>query len=313
MPNRNPPQDPDQDQANVANNNIPEAAAVAVGGLSDPMNMVSASDTNIHSSSEEDEGDSSGDEYYNTRRKGNGYNRNDDPAADFMYSSNLDEEDEAWVYRNMRGGLEENVTMVSSTQSQQPVSKSIDAAMSNISQGGTNKAIQQPPLKQKRSILKPRDSDAVLSCPCCLNVVCMDCQAHEKYTNQYRAMFVMNIGVDWTKCLYYDEKSNSLISKKMEINTSHNNSSISLPVLDVPEDGNEDSIQLDSGLKNDVNTIPMVEDCTINTKTNSVCQLEECGDEETSYFSVHCANCRTEIAALDMTDEIYHFYGCIAS
>ena len=37
-----------------------------------------------------------------------------------------------------------------------------------------------------------RHSDAILSCPGCLTTVCIDCQRHEFYTTQYRAMFTMN-------------------------------------------------------------------------------------------------------------------------
>ena len=33
---------------------------------------------------------------------------------------------------------------------------------------------------------RPRRSDAVLSCPCCFNIVCMDCQRHKRYPNQFR-------------------------------------------------------------------------------------------------------------------------------
>lgn len=40
-----------------------------------------------------------------------------------------------------------------------------------------------------------RQSDAVLSCPCCFITVCLDCQQHEVYQNQYRAMFVANCRV----------------------------------------------------------------------------------------------------------------------
>ena len=31
------------------------------------------------------------------------------------------------------------------------------------------------------------------------------------------------------------------------------------------------------------------------------------------YHSVHCASCQTEVAALNMSDEVYHFFGCLAS
>ena len=38
-------------------------------------------------------------------------------------------------------------------------------------------------------------TDAILSCPSCFTVLCMDCQRHETYTDQYRAMFVANCKV----------------------------------------------------------------------------------------------------------------------
>ncbi|CAG7719937.1 unnamed protein product [Allacma fusca] len=36
------------------------------------------------------------------------------------------------------------------------------------------------------------NSDAVLNCPACFTLLCLDCQRHEYYLSQYRAMFVMN-------------------------------------------------------------------------------------------------------------------------
>ncbi|KAI0528722.1 hypothetical protein KFK09_001264 [Dendrobium nobile] len=42
---------------------------------------------------------------------------------------------------------------------------------------------------------KGRTSDAVLSCPACFTTLCFDCQRHEKYVTQYRAMFVVNCTV----------------------------------------------------------------------------------------------------------------------
>jgi E2F-associated phosphoprotein len=40
-----------------------------------------------------------------------------------------------------------------------------------------------------------RQSSAILSCPCCLATLCLDCQQHELYHNQFRAMFVRNCKV----------------------------------------------------------------------------------------------------------------------
>ncbi|XP_027154664.1 E2F-associated phosphoprotein [Coffea eugenioides] len=39
---------------------------------------------------------------------------------------------------------------------------------------------------------KGHNSDAVLSCPACFTTLCLDCQRHEKYLTQYRAVFVIN-------------------------------------------------------------------------------------------------------------------------
>ncbi|KAL7675620.1 hypothetical protein ACOME3_001886 [Neoechinorhynchus agilis] len=38
-------------------------------------------------------------------------------------------------------------------------------------------------------------SDAILSCPCCMTRLCVDCQRHEFYPNQYRAMFTYNCDI----------------------------------------------------------------------------------------------------------------------
>ncbi|KAL5993413.1 hypothetical protein ACLOJK_014338 [Asimina triloba] len=38
-------------------------------------------------------------------------------------------------------------------------------------------------------------SDAILSCPACFTTLCLDCQRHEKYVTQFRAMFVVNCNV----------------------------------------------------------------------------------------------------------------------
>lgn len=103
------------------------------------------------------------------------------------------------------------------------------------------------------TVEKPRNSDAVLSCPCCFQIVCMDCQKHQRYDDQYRAMFVMNIEVRWEKSLML--QGSDLVERS------------------------EHKVQA----------------------------------EDQKYYSVHCNNCQTQVAALDMKDEVYHFFGCLAS
>ncbi|KAJ4710476.1 E2F-associated phosphoprotein-like [Melia azedarach] len=47
---------------------------------------------------------------------------------------------------------------------------------------------------QKRR--KGCSSDAVLSCPACFTTLCLECQRHEKYLTQYRAIFVVNCKIE---------------------------------------------------------------------------------------------------------------------
>ncbi|XP_051239740.1 E2F-associated phosphoprotein isoform X2 [Dicentrarchus labrax] len=46
-------------------------------------------------------------------------------------------------------------------------------------------------------------SDAILNCPACMTTLCLDCQRHDKYRTQYRAMFVMNCVVKRDEVLRY--------------------------------------------------------------------------------------------------------------
>lgn len=59
--------------------------------------------------------------------------------------------------------------------------------------------------KPSASSIKCPESDAVLNCPGCMAVLCLDCQRHEVFKTQYRAMFVVNCIIDWSEKLT-DEK-----------------------------------------------------------------------------------------------------------
>ena len=61
--------------------------------------------------------------------------------------------------------------------------------------------------KQARKHEKAKSSDAVLNCPACMTVICVDCQRHTTYQHQYRAMFAMNVTVDSENVLKYKKKT----------------------------------------------------------------------------------------------------------
>jgi hypothetical protein len=103
------------------------------------------------------------------------YNPSDPAHADVLYDETLDDEDEAYVYRNMRGGLQETV-----------VTRNVRSSAARTDDSGSE-THSTSPSSRPMQVLKPRSSDAVLSCPCCFNIVCMDCQRHQTYMNQFRA------------------------------------------------------------------------------------------------------------------------------
>lgn len=49
------------------------------------------------------------------------------------------------------------------------------------------------------------NSDAILNCPACMTTLCLDCQRHESYRTQYRAMFVMNCTINKDEVLKHQE------------------------------------------------------------------------------------------------------------
>lgn len=100
---------------------------------------------------------------------------------ELLYDPEEDNRDQAWVdlqrrsYRNQRKGLRQQQTKPSAVP----------------------------------------NSDAVLNCPACMTTLCLDCQRHESYKTQYRAMFVMNCFVNKEEILKYRKKLNKR-SKKMK-------------------------------------------------------------------------------------------------
>lgn len=55
-------------------------------------------------------------------------------------------------------------------------------------------------------VLKGRTgTDAVLSCACCFSLVCLSCQKHQRYRNQWRAVFAQNCVVDMKKYIRMDD------------------------------------------------------------------------------------------------------------
>ena len=70
--------------------------------------------------------------------------------------------------------------------------------------------------KDFRTNDKPK-SDAILSCPCCMVTLCIDCQQHDSYKNQFRAMFVMHSIVDTGENLKFKRKKPKIKFKERHL------------------------------------------------------------------------------------------------
>ncbi|KAI6647326.1 hypothetical protein LOD99_12322 [Oopsacas minuta] len=59
-------------------------------------------------------------------------------------------------------------------------------------------------------------SDAILSCPGCMVTLCIDCQQHDLYKDQFRAMFVMHCRIEEGEILKYKKKKQKKKFKRRE-------------------------------------------------------------------------------------------------
>lgn len=145
---------------------------------------------------------------------------------------------------------------------------------------GTGTANQRP--FNEWSKLKQRESDATLNCPCCLTLLCMDCQRHALYKTQYRAMFVINCRIDYEKKLLHRDKEQKRQpfkrSKKQKKNSEDNKLGEGMSTCEQTESENSQQSTAESDL----------------------------------YHPVHCSSCNTQVALYDI-NEVYHFFSVLAS
>jgi E2F-associated phosphoprotein len=214
---------------------------------------------------------------------------------DLFFDEDADDEDEAYVYRHLRSGMMETVNILSQPKSD---TNSNDGNNNGCSTLASSKGPSKQPNAQKLQVLKPRNTDAVLSCPYCFHIVCMDCQRHTTYKNQYRAMFVMNILVRWDMPLQYSNEHRCLEPYRVRVPERTN------IISDV-----DTEVPLSPRGPSTVASATTTATLNNTSGTNDV----DANDANTIYYTVCCANCQTTVAALDMTDEVYHFSGCLAS
>ncbi|KAG7361651.1 E2F-associated phosphodomain containing protein [Nitzschia inconspicua] len=224
---------------------------------------------------------------------------------DDLYDKNLDAEDEAYVYKNMRGGVREMVTILQRSEQQDH-----DDSMNGAQDAAVSSSQTQ---RRQLPVYKPRNSDGVLSCPCCFNIVCMDCQRHNRYPNQFRAIFVMGITVDWCKILVHDPLHQALIPKS-EMSSPEYEEMEQLPTRPQQQQRHHHAVPMVD--EEEQHDIALVDQQSLSWLEEPVAAFTRWRPPPTKvgeYFAVECATCRTQVAALDMREEVYHFHGCLES
>lgn len=73
--------------------------------------------------------------------------------------------------------------------------------------GGSSAAASATGAARAPSARPAGQTDAILNCPCCMTLLCLDCQRHSFYRTQYRAMFVHNCRLDQPQPLRFEAQS----------------------------------------------------------------------------------------------------------
>lgn len=145
--------------------------------------------------------------------------------------------------------------------------KSSSSSDTNVNKNVDDDEQRKRKLQSETKLKKPRTNDATLNCPCCLSLLCLDCQRHEIYKTQYRAMFVQNCRIDYGKKLFIKNKDE--IRKRFQKRKKRQQQS------EQQESENEHSSS------------------TLTTNDQ--------------YYPVHCNICNTQVAVYDLDEVYHFF------
>eukprot|EP00750_Incisomonas_marina_P033365 INCI9808.2.p1 GENE.INCI9808.2~~INCI9808.2.p1 ORF type:complete len:306 (-),score=58.29 INCI9808.2:1021-1938(-) len=136
-----------------------------------------------------------------------------------------------------------------------------------------SRGLKKNPSKQKRR-RKKKQTNFELSCPCCFSLLCVQCQQHELYSDQFRAAFARNCRV--------------VMEEKIINRTS-----------------------TDAGSASSRNAVPT--DVKASASKDVQHAVKPSTDDGIEILHpVLCSECDTEVGVFD-EDEIYHFFQVIPS
>jgi len=127
-------------------------------------------------------------------------------SGETLYDENIDEKNEVWVRNNLRSYLRQPSNNQNKLQKEIDIIQTIENTekikgvthiepITEADMKPVYEFISNPSKAKQKSAPKQIEkfrSDAALNCPCCFTLLCLDCQRHSKFRNQYRAVFVLN-------------------------------------------------------------------------------------------------------------------------
>lgn len=132
---------------------------------------------------------------------------------ELFYDPDSDVADQAWVDKQRRRycrpvpGKKPPKGSVNSATATNTATSATSSSSSSATKANSTSA-SATPLEETSASETPTttevplpSTDAVLNCPACFTVLCMDCQRHEFYSGQFRAMFAMNCKIDRSETL----------------------------------------------------------------------------------------------------------------
>lgn len=139
-------------------------------------------------------------------------------------------------------------------------------------------------------------SDAQLSCPLCFTTVCLECQRHATYANQFRAVTGINVHVNHDEFLTLEQVSGGGADRRRRGKRKHRGKQASAAKTAAPRDsgastgwGRQEQPPAEVGGG-----------------------LPEALEEEEMFHPVCCGECDHRVGVYD-AEEVFHFFGVVAS
>ncbi|PRP75886.1 E2F-associated phosphoprotein [Planoprotostelium fungivorum] len=155
-----------------------------------------------------------------------------------------------------------------------------------------------------------RRSDAVLNCACCFMLLCVDCQQHSIYLNQFRAMFVRNCAANKQKEIRYRKPPKPKLSKTQQKKMEMKQKRMEAKAKKRGEQMIKEELQ-----EIKLEEVKMEEeqhDQEPYQFTDRIMEEDSGEYEKEVYLLVYCNGCQAEVGVMD-DDQVYHLYNVIPS